>query len=152
MTVLTFFHAHYAFPLCWSWFLSMLILVFLNGNPFLSMCHSCFFFFFWFFCNSIINNPSLSMFICNSIRAFHFFFAFLQLHHKWFFLLDFLLQLHCQHLFRRVYIYVLLVVIPFQFYFVVFIFFSFFLLCFAIYEVHIVSFQAYIKSNSNSML
>lgn len=56
------------------------------------------------------------------------------------------------HLFRCVYIYVLLVVIPFQFYLVVFIFFSFFILCFAICEVHIVSFQAYIKSNSNSML
>ncbi len=96
-----------------------------------------FFLFFWFFGNSIISNPSLSMFICNSTRAFHFFFAFLQLHHKWFFLLDFLLQLHCQHLFRCVYIYVLLV-IPFQFYLVVFIFFSFFLLCFTICEVHIV--------------
>jgi len=93
MIVLTFFHACYAFPLCWSWFLSMFILVFLHDNPFLSKCHSCFFFFFWFFCNSIMH-PSLSMFICNTVRAFRFFFAFLQLHHKWFFLLDFLLQLH----------------------------------------------------------
>jgi hypothetical protein len=51
-----------------------------------------FFFFLVLFCKSIINNPSLSMFICNSIKTFHFFFAFIQLHYKWFFLLDFLLH------------------------------------------------------------
>ncbi len=85
-------------------------------------------------------------------KSLSVFFAFLQLHKKWFFLLDFLLQLHRQHFFSCVYIYVLLVVIPLQFYLVIFIFFSFFLLCFPICEVHIVSFQGYIKSNSNFML
>lgn len=122
-----------------------------DGLGFFQCVIHVFFLFFWFFCN-FISNPSLSMFICNSIKAFHFFFAFIQFHHKWFFLLDFLLQLHRQHFFSCVYIYVLLVVIPLQFYLVIFIFFSFFLLCFPICEVHIVSFQGYIKSNSNFML